>query len=341
MIYQNVEFHNVAEIKPHDGGVALQRVPESVRTHLNPGAQQRVMQPGCCEIRFALERGARARVRLSTVMDKGWGRETAITVFFGDYCHRIMTVSTEPETIEIGWNERFSDCYSDILKMPHNFSPHVVRLMMRGGQVAFHGAEGDGLRPPRQDELPSLRYLAYGTSITHGAAASAPHLTYVAQTARRLGADLLNFGVGGSCHAEPEFADYFAARDDWDIASLSLSVNMMGFEKDVFEERVRYMIHTVAGAHPDKPVGGITIFPHFGDFEAFDAERVAKVETFRQILRNAVRDCPTDNAHTIEGPDILRNVNGLTTDLIHPADDGMIEMGRNLAEALGALLRGK
>ena len=338
MIYRNVEFHNVAEVTPYNGGVALQRVPESVRMHLNERARQKVMQPGSGEIRFALEPGAKARVALATVPGDGWPAETAISVFFGEYCHRMLSVGPEPTEIEIDWGARFLTCYPELAKMPHAFSPNVVRLMMRGGQVAFHSAEGDGIRPPRQDELPSLRYLAYGTSITHGASASAPHLTYAAQTARHLGADLLNFGVGGACHAEPELADYFAERDDWDIASLSLSVNMMGFEAEVFEERVRYMVHTVAKAHPGNPVGCITIFPHSGDFDAIEPEHAAKVRHFRQILRDAVGNCPTDNAHIIEGPDILARFGGLTTDLIHPADDGMIEMGRNLAKVLRPLL---
>ena len=58
MIYQNVEFSNTAETTTDNGGVALQRVPESVRAHLNEGAQLKVMQPGSGEIRFALDPSA-------------------------------------------------------------------------------------------------------------------------------------------------------------------------------------------------------------------------------------------------------------------------------------------
>ncbi len=338
MIHQNVELHNVAEITPHDGGVALQRVPESVRAHLNEGAQLKVMQPGSGEIRFALDRGAKASVTLSTVPHDNWGAETAVSVFFGDYRHVMLTIGPEPVTIEIVWNEILLQCYDEVMAIPHTFSPNVVRLMMRGAQVVFHRAEGESIRPPRREELPGIRYLAYGTSITHGTAASAPYLSYAAQTARHLGADLLNFGVGGACLAEKEFADYFASRDDWDIASLGLSVNMMAFEEDEFARRIRYMVHTVAGAHPDKPVGCITLYPYFGDLKQIDVHSPAKAGRFRQILRDAVHECPTPNAHLIEGPDILQTFTGHTTDLIHPSDDGMIEMGRNLATALRGLM---
>ncbi len=45
------------------------------------------------------------------------------------------------------------------------------------------------------------------------------------------------------------------------------------------------------------------------------------------------------NVHLIEGTDILTDIRGLTFDLIHPSDNGMIQMGRNLAEKLKQLLK--
>ena len=53
MIFHDVELHNIAQVQPAaGGGVRLQRVPETVRSHLNPGAQMRVLQPDNAEIRF-------------------------------------------------------------------------------------------------------------------------------------------------------------------------------------------------------------------------------------------------------------------------------------------------
>lgn len=333
MTYDKVELHNCAEVTEGDGYVALQRVPESVRAGLNPGAQQRVLQPASAEIRFVLEPGETAEVELSSAGHSG------AVVFCGDHRHSgLIGIGREPTPIAIALEGRLVECLGALRDRPHAFDPGVVRIMMGGDQVRLHGIKGR-VRPPLKEELPSIRYLAYGTSITHGAAALLPHLSYAAQTARHLRADLLNFGVGGSCHAEPAFADYFAGRDDWDIASLALSVNMMDFSAEEFEERVRYMVHTVAGSHPDKPVACITLFTYFGDLGLENGSNTPdKMRLFRDILRKAVADCPTANAHIIEGPDMLRNVGGLTADLIHPAEDGMIEMGRNLANALALLL---
>jgi len=167
-------------------------------------------------------------------------------------------------------------------------------------------------------------------------------LNYVGQTARRLGADLFNLGVGGSAHCEFELSDHMAGREDWDLASLALSVNMIGagFSLDEFYERVSYMVNTVAGSNTERPVACITIYPHQRDFgDQFNSpNQKAKPEEYRQKLREAVQACPHPNAYLLEGPDILTDIGGLSADLIHPADNGMIQMGENLARKLRELI---
>jgi len=336
MIYQNVEMHNIAEVHEVPGreGVRLQRVPENVRVHLNQGAQNRMLSPACAEIRFVSE-GESAEVTLSS------GATTQVVLLHGPFQFREQHfITNEKVTIKIPRRPRLDQLTRDFYKdMP--FWPCVTRLMMAGEAVFFHGVEGDA-RPPKAEEIPKLRYLAYGTSITHGGAATSPHLCYAAQTARRLGADLVNLGVGGTAFCEKELADHIGSRQDWDIATLALSVNMMGarFSLEEFYERVSYMVNTVAGSNTNRPVACITIYPHFRDFgEQFVPEGdLGTSEEYREALRRAVRECPHPKVHLIEGPEILTDLGGFTPDLIHPADNGMINMGENLARKLKAIL---
>lgn len=226
------------------------------------------------------------------------------------------------------------------------FSPYVYRVIFdeeKRSPVFFHGVKGHNICPPAIDDVPKLRYLTYGTSITHGFDAEGPHLSYVSQTARHLGADLINLGVGGAAFCEHELADYIASRDDWHIASLALSVNMHCFTMEEFHKRVGYMVNTVAASNTDRPMACITIFPYFRDMGIEEPPRNHKSyggtpEEYRQALRDIVADCPYSNVHLIEGPEILRDISGLTADLIHPGDNAMIEMGRNLAQKLKPLI---
>ena len=122
--------------------------------------------------------------------------------------------------------------------------------------------------------------------------------------------------------------------------SLQAAVNMRGFPMDTFSERVSYMVNRVAAASEARTVACITLYPYFEDFgvEGRDEQGGGTSEEYRQALRDVVAACPCRNVHLIEGTEILTDISGLTTDLIHPGDNGMIEMGRNLAQKLQPLL---
>lgn len=340
MIYEDVELHNIAEVHrvPGQAGVRPQRVPEVVRSSLNERAQAMMLSPACAEIRFVSESDA-TRVTLSCpdgVAD--------VLVFYGGFqSAERHALGARPQEIEVRTPERLRQLDPNLVPdMP--FAPQVCRLMLSGDPVHLHGIEGSGFRPPHPSELPRLRYLAYGTSITHGYQATGPHLSYVGQTARRLGVDLINLGVGGAAFCEPELADYIAARQDWDFATLALSCNMMSdrFPPDRFYDRVSYMANTVAGADPSRPVACITLYPRFQDLLArcflVTEEGKRKPGIYRQKLREAVVHCPHLNMHLLEGPSILGEPTGLTPDLVHPADNGMIVMGENLARCMRPLI---
>lgn len=332
--YENVCLHNVAEVRPTSGGVRLQRLPEEVRRQINPNGQNAALSPANCELRFTME-GDEAQVTLSS---EG---QTQLRVFQGPFDVRNPhTIGPEPTTINLTPSSFVAQLdrrwWED-----QPFDPNVFRLTFgTGAPVILHEVRGDGIRPPAAEQLPAITCLTYGTSITQGAKSEAPHLSYAAQTAWHLGADLINLGLGGSCHCEPVLADYIAGRDDWQIASLALSVNMMGFALDEFYRRVEYMVRTVAAANPQRPVACITLYPFRRDFLEADPslEHGGTPEQFRRALRDAVAACDLPNLHLIEGADLLTNIGGLSADLLHPSDNAMIEIGRNLAAQLQPLL---
>jgi len=337
MIHDQVELHNIAELVrvPGQAGLRCQRVPESVRQHLNPTAQERMLQPANCEIRFVSE-GDGVRATLSCPQ----GTAEVIPFFGGFQDRERYSIGPEPRTVELVYPDRLRRLRPEVTAgMP--FHPRVWRLTVRGDGLQWHGIEGQGLRPPRPEELPALRYLAYGTSITHGGAASAAHLTYVAQAARSLGADLTNLGAGGSAYCEPELAEYMAGRDDWDIASLCLSVNMIGagFSPEEFGERAGHMLRTMADADPERPILCCSILPYFADVCA-DVEGPhgqGLAPAFRRVLEEVALGCGRLNVHFVPGTELLTDVSGHTADVLHPGDYGMMEIGQRLAAHLQGL----
>ena len=337
MQYQNAELHNVAEMEPVNGGMLLTRAPESLRQAVNAEAQTRLKCCSDCEIRFVSTE--EVKVTLSTL----WG-EADMTVLHGVFAESERPViREEPQTYTI------KPPPDPLLRLDpewctkHHFDPRVTRLVFGGRRrepIILHKIEGQDIRPPTPEALPKLRYLAYGSSITEGFHCEGPQLSYVAQTAWHLKADLINLGVAGSCLAEPAFADYIAERTDWHIASLELSANMTSFPMDEFRKRLDYLVNRIGGADLTRPVACVTVFPSYADCVT-PTERPADAPpggAYRQALREIVDACPHPNVHLLEGPDLLTEIGGLSDDLVHPSYHAMIEMGRNLAARLATMV---
>jgi lysophospholipase L1-like esterase len=143
--------------------------------------------------------------------------------------------------------------------------------------------------------------------------------------------------MSGAAFCEPAVADYIAGRADWDVATFALSVNMAnrGFTLAQFRERASNLVRTVAAAHPEKPVVCVTLFPHHADVVCGDdLERAAD---FRAALRAVAEDASYRNLHVIEGCELM-DATGLTTDMLHPGDGGMLDIGRALATRLERIL---
>jgi hypothetical protein len=302
-----------------------------------------MLAPDGAEIRFA-STGDTVEVTLSSPVG---GCE--VIAFWGEFQDlQRHAVGPERTTLRFTYPERLQRLRPGFCD-DHAFPPHVWRLTVRGqnkhGRLHFHGMRGDGLRPPRPDEKPERTLLAYGTSVTDGFAASAMHLSFVAQAARRLRMDFVNLGSAGSAYCEPALADYIAARRDWHVATLGLSANMIGagFSTDEFSERAAYMVNTVAGADPGRSVVCITVWPYFADLcdGTIGSHRREAAVAYREALRDVVRTSPHANVNLVEGAELLGEIGGYTVDLAHPGDFGMIRIGENLAARLAALPQGE
>jgi hypothetical protein len=194
MIFENVELHNVETVlKAKDGGwVIPQRVPEYVSNHLNPFAQTQMICLSGVEIRFVCEcYPVEITLEVDGLVEAVKDVYSEVTVFFGVYQHiKRYRVSLEPTTIKIYMPFDFQKNAARI-NGHSSFSPNVCRLRLWGPALSppirIHGIKSAGkIRPPKREELPKLRYLAYGSSLTQGAVSSAPHICYTSQVGSRL-----------------------------------------------------------------------------------------------------------------------------------------------------------
>lgn len=325
---KKVALHNFGgtEVTETGDGVLLRRLPASVRDKINDEAARHMLYARHSEIRFVLNEGEELKnVRIILKTDK----PTKINLFWGDYMAGSKYAREETEFKP--WSHGIFNFHRGMVP-DGRFTPDVCRLILNGGPWTLLGVEGD-VRPPAPDELPPVM-INYGTSITMGAKASRSDLAWNALTARELGYDLVNLGASGSAFCEPAIADYIAAQD-WDMAVLEISGNMLGsFTVEEFRERADYMVNTIAAGRPESPVVCISVPRSRRDY--WTGERKQKLLAFRSSLEDIVRESAHDNVHFVAGPSLI-SPTGLSLDVLHPSDHGMIEMAGNLSRQIRAM----
>ena len=306
MIYKNIELLNFEDVRVIEGrpGVHLQRIPENVRLQLLRGSKTEYRKAACGELRFVSDFNP-VKVTLASYE----GNSKAL-LYFGDFQAGEYTITEEPVEINIENPHPKFISRSDFNDSVYPFSVAVWRLILSGNEIQLIDIEGTVIRPPTVNELPKLKYLAYGTSITQGENATSPDITYVKQVAWRLGTDVINLGASGAAYCEKEIADYIAQRKDWDFASLCISANMLnqGFSTEEFYDSAKYMVCRIAESNPTKPIICISLFPICMDLGYIWPEENLKLplDEYRNVLKNLVNSLKLSNLYYVDGKQLMK-----------------------------------
>jgi len=317
MIYQGIDFHNVAELEPTENGMLMWRLPAHVRKHCNTNLRTiTAAYTTGTELRFKL-RGDSIDIRLRS--DSDTAARTAY-LFYGSIQAGWQTSSyalTTQETVIHIERPANAQKLAELSKAHHlPFSSDVFRLVMPACTCWFLGAEGDA-EPPAPEDLPAKTCLFYGSSITHGSIAMAMPQTYPFRIAQSLGCDYFNLGFAGTAHLEKEVAEYIVSRKDWDFATVEMGINMINaYTTEQFEERVKAF--TALLKADGRPVFATSIFHSNG----IDQEKA-------QIFREIVRRYSGEELHFLDGLDILSDPTHITQDLTHPSIEGVTDIITN------------
>jgi lysophospholipase L1-like esterase len=332
MLRDGLYFHNVTEIQETPGGtLKLYRFPASVRYALSDRGRFIAEEASGCEVRFVTDaQTLRVAIRIPET-------DGDVYLFCGGLFHSQHRLQAGVlHTLQLETPKRLATVQREPL-LASGFVPEVWRICFGRYTAEWGGVQtfGRPVRPPQAHEQPQRRWLAYGSSITHGIY-NQP-MTYVQQAARHLGLDVYNAGLSGSCLCESEVADFLASRSDWEVAALELGVNMRDrFTPEQFREATGYLLEQLLQRHPEKPIFLITIYPNFATYN--QSEITEKDRAFNAILREHVDRLQHPHIHVIEGDQVLDDFSGLSVDLVHPGEYGHMRMALNLAGRMRAVL---
>ena len=191
--------------------------------------------------------------------------------------------------------------------------------------------KGEELLPPKPYKH-STPVVFYGSSITNGAAASRPGMTYLAMLSRMLDTDYHNLGFGGSAKGEREMAEY--------IASLDMSVFVMDYDHNAptpeHLEKTHYPFYKIVREkNPDIPIIFVTR-PCKKKLETNQIRRDIIKATYDRAISEG-----DGNVYYINGAELLPfDTNEFDVDSVHPSDLGFYFMANGIYPVLKSALEG-
>lgn len=327
LIHDQLEFHNVTALveKPGLPGLVMQRFPDYARESVNRDVADLCRS---VEIRFYLEEEKNFLASSMVYLLSRSGPGEAV-IFYGDY------QSSEIVALPAGVITPVPVCWPEALsQMPAGRFPNrVCRIFLNArSAVSYVGREWLSCRPPLSQEKPEKTLVCYGSSITHGGVARSNCNCYTQLTARKLGMDVLNLGLSGSCNASAQMADFIANDVQGDVFFLELGANMWRtVAPDEYARRIRYLLQTVAQAHADKPVLAMALYPWHAVME--------RNSIYAQKLHKVIAELNLPNLHEVHGWDLLPDCTGLSADALHPSDWGHMVIAQNLAQAIQNVMK--
>lgn len=303
MIYNNVELFNVEEVKNEGGWIKLYRFPLNTISEMT--AKDAALLTTGCEIRFVGEAYITVGA-ISSMLDR-YGR---IEVYRGDiYCGSHTFPVGERYTIKLAYATGADRYYDEVSPVWRVVFGHDFR------GVLYDIEPMSKIRPPKAEEMPQKRMVAYGSSITHGAATVTYSNAYIRKLAQKLGVDVENKGVGGGCMCENEVAEYLSQKK-CDLLFLELGINMI--ESHTADEFYKKAVNILAKA--DKSIPTVLVSPYKSSYFVHENAKLReRAIAYEEAVKGLYNEFKRNNLYFVSGLDIVNNLNMLTGDMIHPS----------------------
>lgn len=221
------------------------------------------------------------------------------------------------------------------LPTPNDGRLHDYAIVMPyGDSVDFCGLTlnaGAALAAPAP--RPSLRYVAYGDSVTHGFTATRVDRTYVYRVAEARGWQSVNLGLGGRTARPTEGAVVGDLRGD--LVTILIGGNdwQTGIAPNDYQRNMRGLLTHLRERQPTVPVFVIT--PLWVS-ENWKPERARyPLEEYRVVLRALVKELADPALSLVEGLTLIDHEERyFDRILVHPNDAGFAQMAERLAPLL-------
>ena len=179
-----------------------------------------------------------------------------------------------------------------------------------------------------------LKWVTYGSSITHCRSAGSPATTWPGVVTRGKNLNLTSMGYGGQCHADPLIVRLIRDRPA-DFVSVKIGINIYGGASlglRAFRPAILGTISTIRDGHPDIPF--VVCSPIWGHYREAEPNAVGlTLQQMRTEIAAAVevfKKRGDDNIHYVDGLTLFdASLAEYLPDDLHPDAKGYQLMGKN------------
>ena len=192
--------------------------------------------------------------------------------------------------------------------------------------------EGSRVEAPRYTYRNDRPVVYYGSSITHGASATRPGITYASILSRRHHIDFINLGFAGSALAEDAMIEYLASMPEPAVFVCDYDFNSPNLEH--YAETHPKLYRAMREAHPDLPILIVTA----------PVKSVTLRCGYRQIAMKTYLDASNSGDKRVfflDGAAMMADqcTEDALIDGVHPCDLGIRRMAYAIGNAVDDLMR--
>ena len=177
------------------------------------------------------------------------------------------------------------------------------------------------------DSNNTVDIVAYGSSITHGCAASRPGLNYVNQISNRLGCSIANYGFSESAKGEEKLLNH--------ISSIPAKVFIMEYDHNASVDELQSTHLKAYLAVRSNFKGWIILLSRFSGGLSITPDEEKKRVSVIQKTYDYARDNGDTKILFYDGSQLLKNdKEAYFTDKVHPNDKGMTAIANMLCSLI-------
>ncbi|WP_335367946.1 SGNH/GDSL hydrolase family protein [Bacillus sp. JJ1521] len=253
-------------------------------------------------------------------------------VYVGEPGHQMFYATAIPSLLDQSYEKPIWDFTSSSQHITEQTREVTLNFpLYQGVEEVLIGTNSSAIIEPPTPYYSDKRVIFYGTSITQGACASRPGMSYTNILSRRIHLEFINLGFSGSGKGEHGVALTIREIERPACFVLDYEANVTCKE---YKDTLIPFIETYREYHPNVPIIIVSRIPFVQDKAIGEYDEYQERREYSKSTVEKLRQQGDKNISFIDGSILLGELwHECTVDGIHPNDLGFMEMANRMENA--------